>query len=334
MRTRGSVLKLSAGFCLLISASTLSAVDFTSPNDAMPMPSDWRAQPIRYEEPFRKADLVVTLGQQTHPALHQVIREYAAKNKLNIHIETGSCGVSAGRLNRKNVDVAAFCCPPGKTDRLPGLEFHTIGIAPIALITQRNNPIENLSMEEARGIFRGGIREWQTISPLGDNPAHNHINPVGRLHCKVRPGHWHALLDKESDFSPTLFEVGVIQDMLSQVANKPGSIGYETLFMIRHYKMSDKIKYLKIDGMNPKLPEHTLTGRYPMYRTYNLTTWSDKHTRKAPASALVTHLMEHVESEYRNYDFIPVSQLKRHGWKFNKDELIGGPGNNDGVHKP
>ncbi len=46
---------------------------------------------------------------------------------------------------------------PGATDRLPGVRFHTLGIAAIAFLVHPQNPIDNISTEQVRRIFKGEI---------------------------------------------------------------------------------------------------------------------------------------------------------------------------------
>lgn len=308
--------------CLALAAD--DGLHFSSHKETINMPDSWLNQPVTYDAKDKNADIVVSLGQQTYPALHEAIRQYARENKINIVIHQGSCGISAGRLMRKKVDVAAFCCPPGKTDRLPGLKFHTIAIAPIALITNRDNPLQNITLEQARDVFRGKHKKWSELVASNNDFGAMHISPVGRLHCKVRPGHWRTLLDDENKFSPSLFEVGVIPDMLAQVKNKRQSIGYETPYMIKYNKLQQHIKTLSINGYSPHDPASLLNGKYPFYRTYSLTTWSNKQNNKL-AQPLVDFVVEYIEKHHEKFEFVPRSMLVKAGWKFSGTELVGTP---------
>lgn len=317
-------------FCFVISLLGLAIpagaedIHFSSHKHDIAMPQTWVDQTISYDTNAKNADLVISLGQQTYPVLNEAIKKYAADNRLKIVINEGSCGISAGRLIRKKVDIAAFCCPPGKTDRLPGLKFHTVAIAPIALITHKDNPLSNVSLDQARKIFSGKHRKWDELVFNNNDYKGMQISPVGRLHCKVRPGHWRALLDDESRFSSSLFEVGVIPDMLVQIKNKRQAIGYETAFMIRHHKLENEIKTLRINGQSPHEHKSLLAGKYPLYRTYNLTTWSGKHNKKL-ANSLIEYVIQYIEQNHDKYEFVPKSKLVKAGWKFSNGELVGMP---------
>ena len=312
---------------LLPAATGANPGSFSNPEQGATMSPDWIARDVQPAAHARQADLVVSLGQQTHPALAQVVKDYARDNQLNIVLEEGTCGISAGKLIRKSVDVGGFCCPPSTTDRLPGLEFHTLGIAAIALIAHPDNPLYNLSLPEARKVFGGQIRRWSGVSEARKlHPSFDQlVQPVGRLHCKVRPGHWHHLLKNEDLFSSRLYEVGVIPDMIAQVAQTPGAVGYETLFMTRHHQRSGNIKLLKLDGQHPGNLEYVRSGHYPFYRVYNLATWSGDSPRKQAARKLVTFLKDQISKTYKHYDIVPAAQLRQAGWRFRGDELVGEP---------
>lgn len=295
---------------------------FSDPAVLTPVPEGWSERPIQHLPKYQDADLVLSLGQQSHPLFNDLIAQYAREHNLNIVVEHGTCGITSGRLLKKKVDVGSFCCPVGADDRLPGLKFYSIGISPIALVVHPDNPLQNVTTAQAKDIFAGQISNWSEISP-GTNQL---IKPVGRLHCKTRPGHWRALLKNEDEFSPRLFEVGVIGDMISQVSRSASSIGWETPLMLDVYQDKGEVKVLDIDGRSPSDIEYVLTGKYPLYRSYTLTAWAAKNKINDEAIKLIHYLRQHVEKVHAEIGFIPVSRLRAAGWKFMDDELVGEPG--------
>jgi hypothetical protein len=145
------------------SMESLAGPPFSDPLVIQEMPKDWEKKPIKYETSAGDPDLVITLDQQMYPALKPIIQEYASKQDLKILIKEGTCGLSAGMLSRKTADIGAYCCAPGLTDRLPGLRFHTLGIAPLALIVHPDNPIDNISIGQVREIFMGEVFRWSEL---------------------------------------------------------------------------------------------------------------------------------------------------------------------------
>lgn len=294
----------------------LGGKPFGDPAAVQEMSKEWQDRPIEYTPGIGAVDLVVTVSQQFYAFMAPLIERYAREQGVKIVVQNGTCGISAGDLAKKKVDMAGFCCPPAKSDRLPGLRFHTIGIHPISILVHPDNPINDLSFVEIRKIFMGEFTRW---SELGwkDMP----IQAIGRLHCKKRPGHWRLLLDNDDLFSPNLREVGAINDMLSLVATVPGSIGYEVLMTSTQWQ----VKALKIDGRAPGELEHLLNGRYPLYRILYITTWESPNLKNPLADKLVDFIIEKTEEVGRDYDVIPVSSLKKAGWKFKGSELVGQP---------
>ena len=296
---------------------------FSNPQHLAPVGKDWEAKPLKYDKQFKQADLVVALGQQSHPLFKKLIADYANQRKLKISVLHGTCGITSGRLLRKKVDMGAFCCPPGINDRFPGMKFHSLGITPIALIVHPSNPVKNLSHDLARDIFSGKITRWSDVKGAAPELT-GLIRPVGRLHCKIRPGHWRSLLSNENKFSPSLFEVGVIADMISQVARNPNSIGWEVPLMVDVYRKKGEVRMLNIDGHSATDLDYLLSGKNPLYRSYSLTTWEGKNQNKLAAD-LVKYLQAHIEKIHDDVNFIPPSRLRKAGWKFLGDELIGEP---------
>jgi len=298
---------------------------FTDPSARQEMPAGWEGQPIKYEPEIGRADIALSLDQHLYPLFAEYIEKYAKREKIKVSVGEGTCGITAGKLVRKSIDIGGFCCPPGETDRLPGLRFHTVGIMPIALITHPGNTVEEITLGEARDLFAGKIYRWSELKDARGRAGPNvKVSAIGRLHCKLRPGHWRLLLDNEDLFSPNLTEVGTIPDMISLVSRIPGAVGYEVLFMIERYRSKGAVKVLKLDGVAPD-NSSLASGRYPLYRTLNLTTWEGGGLENEKARKLVRHILKEAEGLHGRYGFVPASALKRAGWKFNGDELIGEP---------
>lgn len=297
---------------------------FNYPYKEFPMPEDWKKKTIQYDFENSDVDVVVNLDGQMHEAWDPIIQKYAKDHNLKIITTPGTCGISAGKLARKEIDVGTFCCPPGEADRLPGLKYHTSGIAALALLVHPDNPVDNITLEQARQIFQGEIYNWTELE--GSRKIDRRIQPIARLHCKLRPGHWRLLLNDKDRFSPDLFEVGAMPDMISQIAVNPGAIGYEVLWITQLYKDRGNVKFLKINGYSPDNPSDVISGNYPLYRAYHFSTWESENVANPDAQKLVNYILKQVEHLDKKFHIISASRLKKAGWKFSGTELIGEPG--------
>lgn len=321
-------LLLALGTAQADSSNTLKNNTFSDPDIVANVGNDFLSKEIQYNEKVGDVDVVISLGQQTYPALHQVVEDIAREQGIKIDIQKGSCGATAKKLLKKSADIATYCCPPGKTDRLPGLEFHTVAITPIALTTNSVNPVSDVSVSDARKIFQGDYVSWSEVpgfQDATDQLTGKKIQPVVRLHCKKRPGHWRLLLDDQDMFSPRVQSVGTIADMIKQVSDNKTAIGYETLFMLKIHRDKGVLKILSIDGNHPDDLNKLLNAEYPLYRTYNMTTWTSENNKNEKARKLLAAIREHIEEKGEQYGFVPASKLRLAGWKFRNDELIGEP---------
>lgn len=311
-------------------AQRLGGEGFSDPDSVwQSVPSGWIQRPIAPEAEAQHADLVISLDQQLYPYLLPLIDDFAKKNGLTIATTKGTCGISAGLLFRKAIDVGGFCCAPGDSDRLPGLRFHTVAIAAIALLVHPDNPVKDVTLSQAQGLFRGEISHWSTVIEPSNPAVTGSVHPVGRLHCKLRPGHWRLLLDSEELFSPDLLEVGAIEDMVRSVATDPQAIGYETLWMVRTHAAAGAVKVLRLNAVSPEDASASAQGRYPLYRVYNVTTWEGA-AGKPMAKKLVRYLLDRIEESDSRFFMVPVTRLRENGWKFEGDELVGEPEENAG----
>lgn len=315
------MLALLAMLPLTVHAShTLEGEAFDYTSEPTPQSNQWKNQAIKYESWAKNADLAVLLDQHLYDILLSYVQRYAVENKIDIAVKEGTCGISAGLLTSKSVDIAGFCCPAGRLDRLPGLEFHTVGIGPLAIIVHKDNPINNITTDQARQLFAGNIKNWSEIGGLDMK-----VIPIARLHCKARPGHWRLILDNEELFSPALVEVGDIPAMVRTVSKDKRAIGHLATWNIQKYKDNWQVKALMIDGILPDNLDALASGEYPFYRSYNITKWSSKNTYNDEAAALVQYLVENTHNTDSRFNMVPASRLKKTGWKFINDELVGEP---------
>jgi len=290
---------------------------FSDPLKYQKVESNWLSKPIRYADGI-DADIVISIDQNLYALLEPLVQTYANEHHLKIVVRSGTCGISAGNLSKKKIDIGGYCCPPSVSDRLPGLVWHTLGVLPIMIIVHPSNPVSNLTLQQVRAIFNGELDNWKEL--YGER--NQFIHPVARLHCKLRPGHWRLLLDNENEFSSETLEVAAIEDMIRMVRDDPAAIGYEVPTMIEQYKAAKQVKKVTIDGMSS---DRVVDGRYPFYRVYNLTTWSAKNLKNDEATALVRSLIAQLNTYDLVSEFISAKALKKHGWKFLGDELIGLP---------
>ncbi|MDH4317336.1 MAG: hypothetical protein OEV64_03010 [Desulfobulbaceae bacterium] len=317
---------ISLLFVLPAWAEHAGEITFSDPGHTVPETKEWREKKLQRPDWAAGASMAIALDQHLYHVYKPIIDEFAEKKNIKIAVMEGTCGVTSGLLIKKQVDMGGYCCPPGHMDRLPGLRFHTVGIGGLALIVNKANDMTNITLEQARDVFKGKIYRWTELDPASSLTGNDSmIRTIGRLHCKHRPGHWRLLLSNEDLFSPRMKEVGTIKDMMSIVAENKGAIGYEVAWNIQRYEVADRVKFLNIDGYSPLNKEHLAKGNYPLYRTYNITSWVDDEDASPEVAELVNYLLGHVDRIDPAFGIVSASFLRENGWIFNGDEIVGEP---------
>ncbi|MBF0379711.1 MAG: hypothetical protein HQL69_01760 [Magnetococcales bacterium] len=298
---------------------SLAGPAFSDPAKLFPMKQKWVKQPVKYTEKTGKVDIALDLNQQLFEFVEPLAREYAKKNNLKISVNFGTCGTSSAMLTRKAVDIGGFCCPPGEVDRLPGLKFHTLGLLPMGIVVHRDNPVDSITLDQVQKIYQGDIYRW---SKLGGK--HKPIKTFGATHCKIRPGHWRLLIDSDNNFTPRFKPVAWGKESILSIINNPQAVAWETLLSIKRYGKG-KVKALKVDGRHPSELNKLISGEYPLYRTFSVTTWTGKDVENPHAQKLVAYLIKGIEAKSSQIGLVSASQLRKAGWKFKENELIGEP---------
>ncbi|MBF0565659.1 MAG: substrate-binding domain-containing protein [Nitrospirae bacterium] len=298
---------------------------FSDPSKVFHMSDEWVKQPVKYESWAEGAELAVVLDQQLYPAILPLIQEFGHKYGIKIAAIEGTCGTAAGAALRKTADITGMCCAPGETDRLPGLKYHTVGIASVAIIVRKDNPANGISLDDARKMFMGKLTNWAKVKTTGFPSPDVQVKPVVRLHCKSRPGHWCLLLANADLFSTRVIEVSTIEDMLEQVSVIKGSVGYETMWMVGRFRSAGRLKALKIDGVAPGDNENLVKGKYTIYRTFNITSWDGRGVGKKKAGELVGYILANLDRVDPAFGIVTAAGLKKYGWKFNGSEVVGEP---------
>ncbi|MBY0431153.1 MAG: hypothetical protein K2Q10_08145, partial [Rhodospirillales bacterium] len=189
-----------------------------------PMPEEWRRRPVRRPVSPR-ADLALAIDQRLFPALRPLALDYAARHGLTVALREGACDIASDALARKTADITGMCRPPDPPDRLPGLRYHTLGIAALGLIVHPSNRLNEVSLAAARRLLGGGT------GGIG-GPAWGRNRP----HCAGLSGRRLPPPDKSARLSLDMIEIPAIADMIAEVARNPQGIGCETLWHIARHK--------------------------------------------------------------------------------------------------
>ncbi len=197
--------------------------------------------------------------------LRDLAKHYEKKTGIKIFSKAGGCRAALKGIRiPSNRAIGAWCCPvPGELDEKIGLVRIPIAMDAIVIYVHPSNPVNNLTIDQLQGIYRGEIRDW---SQLG-GPS-KPIVPLVRRHCEDLPevfrekvaGAW-MNYENRTDW----LEVKSIEKMIENVEKFPLAIGYESFVFAK----KDTVKILRVNGIAPTI-ENVRNKRYPFWRVLSL----------------------------------------------------------------
>ena len=152
------------------------------------------------------------------------------------------------------VDIA-ICVAPSEEqlayarERGVELEFTPIGRDAFVFLVNRNNPVDNLTVEQLKGIYAGTYRNWSEVG--GDN---THIAVLRR---NEGSGSQSALVNFMGDTPVKI-------DYFSFLGR---SIGFSFRFYVEGIVENGAVKLLALDGVYPST-ENIRNGSYPIVNDF------------------------------------------------------------------
>ncbi len=175
-------------------------------------------------------------------------------------------GIKMAKQNVPGRETFGFICCPLSDEEIEKeqLIVYPLAYEPIRILVNKSNPIDNLTAEQVRSVFRGEITNWKELGGL-DKP----IVIVTRLHCKKRPGHWKTILKSAKEFRSTRINVKSSKEMMRRISSLSSAFGH-TGSTVMHGP-DDKTKVITVDGLAPTAA-NLATKKYPFYRKLQVVT--------------------------------------------------------------
>ncbi len=141
-------------------------------------------------------------------------------------------------------------------EKSQGLTENIIALDGIAIVTDKENTVSNLTKDQLIQIYTGEITNW---SELGG--ADQQIVVIGRESNSGTRGAFEELLELK-DKCKYAQEINSTGGILSTVQSTPGAIGYSSLA-----DLTDDVKALSLDGVEASV-ENIKNGTYSMQRPF------------------------------------------------------------------
>jgi len=240
-----------------------------------------------------KADLETKVGRR--------VILFGEKSMLGVGC---NAGIKAARQATQSRETFGFICCSLSNEEIEKeqLIVYPLVKEPILILTHKDNPVDNLSSDQVRAIFRGDLASWADVDET-DKP----IVVVTRLHCKKRPGHWKTILPDHKEFRQERLNVTSAAAMVQRVGDFRGAIGHTGATWI--FDAKDRIKIIMVDGFRPTA-ENLRNGKYPFYRQLSAI------TNRNPSPDVVELITEAQTGEAfrkvaRQYELLPLNPMRR-----------------------
>ena len=96
-----------------------------------------------------------------------------------------------------------------------------------AVVVNPANPVEDLTLQQARDIFGGKVFRWSEVKTAGKAAGRDRpIRVIARFHCPERPGHWRVPAGQRGPVQPE-GQRGAHDLRHSRGARSADSVGWE-----------------------------------------------------------------------------------------------------------
>ena len=179
---------------------------------------------------------------------------------VTVTVEYTGSGAGLESLAAGSVNIGNASRGLKDSERENGCVENIVAIDGIAVITDKNNSVTDISAENLAKIYTGEITNWSEMGGA-DQP----VVVIGREAGSGTRDAFEELLEikDECEYAQELDSTGAV---LAKVAATPGAVGYVSLDVV-----DSTVIGLKIDGVEPT-EEQILAGNYLLQRPFVMAT--------------------------------------------------------------
>lgn len=157
---------------------------------------------------------------------------------------------------------------PSEDQKQLAKEFHEqiistpIGKEAFVFFVEEDNPVDNLTSEEIRGIYHGDITNWKELG--GKNQKIIAFQRPDNSGSQVAMRYFMGSTSlKDPDVMERIGGMGEVISEVKQYHNEAGAIGYTFQYFLTGLQQEKGVKMLSVDGVYPSV-ENIKNGSYPI----------------------------------------------------------------------
>lgn len=179
---------------------------------------------------------------------------------ITVTVEYTGSGAGLESLASGSVDIGNSSRSLKDEEKEAGAVENIVALDGIAVITDKENTVKDLTSEQLAAIYQGQIKNWSEIG--GNDEA---IVVIGREAGSGTRDAFEEILEVV-DSCAYAQELDSTGGVLAKVASTPGAIGYVSLDVV-----DDTVNAESIDGVEPT-EEQILAGAYLLQRPFVMAT--------------------------------------------------------------
>jgi len=219
-------------------------------------------------------------GSTSVTPLMELFAEEYQKAKTNIKVNINGTGSGDGIKNAGvlyQIGMSSRELTPAEQGT--GLKETIVAIDGIAVIMNKNSPVENLTIEQIRNIYTGAITDWSQVT---NNAKRGKIAVISREEGSGTRGAFEELVGFQGKLLAGANESTSTGAIKAGIVQNPEAIGYISLGSV-----DDTIKAVSVDGV-AATTANVKNGSYKIARPFIVLTGSNVH---AESTAFVNWML-------------------------------------------
>jgi phosphate transport system substrate-binding protein len=232
-------------------------------------------------------------GSTSVTPLMELLAEEYSKTKPNIKVNINGTGSGDGINNAGvlyQIGMSSRELTPAEQGK--GLKETIIAIDGIAVIINKNNTVNNLTVEQIRNIYTGAVTNWRQVG--GKNAP---IAVVSREEGSGTRGAFEELAGFQGKLLAKANQLTSTGAILANIAQNPNAIGYISLGSV-----NDTIKAVSVDG-TAATNANVVNGTYKIARPFIVLTGKNVH---AESNAFIQWILGADGQKVVSKSWIPV----------------------------
>lgn len=215
-------------------------------------------------------------GISKNAFMGEMAAAYEKKTGVKVDLLGGGATKGIRQVSNKEVNIGGTCRHVIENENsLTHAEERRVQLTPVAwdalvVITHKDNPVSNLSVEELRGIFKGRITNWKEVggnnAPIELYVRKGKISGVGRTVREL------LFYNYEEEFVAK-YVVEESSNLEKDMVTNPNGMGVTGVSSAN--KIKNIAKILKLEGKEASF-ENIKKGQYLLYRPLYLVTKLDE----------------------------------------------------------